>query len=281
MSLIAQGKIQSQIARAMNIERSHVSYYVQKAKELGYVKEVARDVVVILELTQAGKNFLAEYQKGDDKISSPPMRLENIRFKARVLKAPNQLVDWKKIEVRNWSQYTYFVDNIHVKYNAGKQPTIEFIPAGVDGDDPYKLFTQVAGDCERATGKIERATGMILDRLEPSSRPEWVVYDPVARSLSQYHGQVRYDGLAILNASKPRSIGEFEFHDPRSASAYLQMPARVMSIEESLAEHGKILQDIHSKLYEKNEGRDTQDLSEEMPAVKSKQSTQFVQTSDA
>ena len=51
----------TKIAQVLNIGKSHVSYYVRKAKEVGYVIEVVRDKVKILELTQAGKNFVDQY----------------------------------------------------------------------------------------------------------------------------------------------------------------------------------------------------------------------------
>ena len=36
-------------------------YYLKRAKEIGYINEVVRDKVKILELTQAGKNFVDQY----------------------------------------------------------------------------------------------------------------------------------------------------------------------------------------------------------------------------
>ena len=43
-----QGTIAADIARTLNMEKSHVSYYITKAKILGYLKEVTRDVFAIL-----------------------------------------------------------------------------------------------------------------------------------------------------------------------------------------------------------------------------------------
>lgn len=226
LKLIAEGYTQSQIAEHLQIERSHVSYYVKKAILTGYVKEAVRDACKILELTQPGKNFLDQCEKG-----LPICRAENIRFKAVVLKMPTIPVDWHKIPMRNWAQYTSEVDNIAIKLNLGDTPTIEFIPSPVEGDDPYKLYAKLLYDCDNAAKILEQRLHMQLGRLELSSRGEWLTYDPIARAWSKHNGQVTIEGLAKVNASKPRCIGEFEFHDPRALADYLAMPANVHDIK--------------------------------------------------
>jgi predicted transcriptional regulator len=57
LHMIDSGTILSAIAKSLNMDGSHVSYYIRKAKDLGYVKESPRSAFKILELTQAGKNF--------------------------------------------------------------------------------------------------------------------------------------------------------------------------------------------------------------------------------
>ena len=63
LELVKQGSIAADIARCLNMKKSHVSYYITKAKSLGYLKQVTRDAFAILELTQAGKNFLDQNTK--------------------------------------------------------------------------------------------------------------------------------------------------------------------------------------------------------------------------
>src|SRR5919201_715453 len=86
LQLINEVLIQEQIAKELDIESSHVSYYIKRAKNMGYVKSSAKDAIVILELTQAGKNFLdqydkCQYYKAHYPNSLPICRAENIRFK--------------------------------------------------------------------------------------------------------------------------------------------------------------------------------------------------------
>jgi predicted transcriptional regulator len=53
----------SQIARKLNVNKSLISYHIRNLKKMGYVKEAERDTFNILQVTQAGKNFVAMYQK--------------------------------------------------------------------------------------------------------------------------------------------------------------------------------------------------------------------------
>lgn len=82
---------------------------------------------------------------------------------------------------------------------------------------------------------------MEVDKLQSSSRGEWLTYDPIAREFCKKNGQVKYEGIGTVNASRPRSIGEFEFHDPRALADYLLMPRRVENIETMIQ---KLLEDI-------------------------------------
>jgi hypothetical protein len=75
----------------------------------------------------------------------------------------------------------------------------------------------------------------------------------LARAFCKSVGEVSYDGLAKVNASKPRRVGEFEFHDPRALADYLAMPRRIDKIErmleKSLESHN--IQDQDQSSYEK------------------------------
>ena len=37
-------------------------------------------------------------------------------------------------------------------------------------------------------------------------------------------------GVGKINASSPRHIGEFEFHDPTAATEYMAMPKRLSNV---------------------------------------------------
>ena len=56
LEMISEGLIITEISRALKIKKSHVFYYIKRAKDQGYVKELTRDRFKILEITQAGNS---------------------------------------------------------------------------------------------------------------------------------------------------------------------------------------------------------------------------------
>lgn len=233
LEMLAEGLICSDIAKMLNIQKPLVSYYVNKAKANNLVQERFRDTFKSYIVTQDGKNFIDQYRTGE---SLSTCRLENIQFKAKILQMPIIPVDWKRIEMHNWVQYSSQVDSVKVRLNAGNAPTLELLPSPINGDDPNDLIVSVTSDCMNTLHKLQDTIGLTVGRLQLSSRAEWTVYDPVAREFCKHNGQVAYKGLGKVNASKPRHIGEFEFHDPRAMLDYMLMPQRVKIIETLLQE---------------------------------------------
>jgi DNA-binding transcriptional ArsR family regulator len=225
---IEEGLIASEIAQRLNLSKQHVSYHISKLKGCGYIKENGRDVFKVLELTQAGKNFLAMYQH---LFTMPICRAENIRFKASVYKMPSIQIGWHTVEMRNWKQYTTQVDCVKVKLNDGENPTIEFLPGPIDGNDPIKLYCSLVLDCNDVAKNLEQTLDMRIGRLELSSKGEWVYYTPVAKAITEKIGRVTVEGIGKINASLPGRFGEFEFCDPRAAAEFLDLPRRVARLE--------------------------------------------------
>ena len=158
-----------------------------------------------------------------------------MQFKAKILQMPTIPIDWKKIEVHNWVQYDTQVDSIRVRINLSDPPTLLLIPSPIDGNNPNDLIITLVYECINALLELHNKTGLKVDKLQPCSRAEWLVYDPIAKAFCKNNGQqVTYDGIGKVNASPPRHIGEFEFHDPRALVDYLAMPKRVQNIEAML-----------------------------------------------
>ena len=108
------------------------------------------------------------------------------------------------------------------------------LPSPVEGNEPFQSYTIMVFACVNVLIELHDKLGLRVGPLELGSRGEWLVYDPVAKSFSKNNGQVTYDGIGKVNASPPRNIGEFEFHDPRALVDYLAMPKRVQNIEDML-----------------------------------------------
>ena len=231
--MIEQDNTASQIAEKLNRDKQLISYHINRLKKFGYVKEIMRDVYKRLQITQQGKNFLDQYTISDSNNKQPICRLENIRFKAAIYKMPPpESLNWKKIEMNNWSQYNSQIDDVKIRLNKGKSPTIEFIPSPIDGDDPYSLRDKAFYSCIKAAEKLAELFQIEIDIPKQSSSPEYVVYNPIAREFSKHLGQVRVEGVGKVNASGPRRVGEFEFSDPRAAAVFMDLPRRIADLEQ-------------------------------------------------
>jgi predicted transcriptional regulator len=189
LKMINDGCTAMEIAKVLGISKSLLSYHIKKAIDSGYVAEVGRDAFKIYELTQPGKNLLAMYQQ-QQQTSMSICRAENVRFKAPVYKMPSIQVDWHKVEMHNWNQYNIVVGSVKVKLNAGDIPTIEFLPAAIDGNDPNKLYIELSSDCTEVAKRLEQIFDMQIGRLELSSKGEWVVYNPLAKAITNTTGRL-------------------------------------------------------------------------------------------
>jgi DNA-binding MarR family transcriptional regulator len=244
LRMIKDGLIAAEISKNINQSKSLVSYYIRKAEKLGYVSEKVRDSFKILELTQAGQNFLDQYD--NQSVNHPICRLENIRFKAQIIDLPNVPVDWEKIQMHNWVQYRSVVDDIRIHLNMGEHPTLELIPSPVDGQNHYDLVIISEQDCVKVLEALEARLGMKFGRLQRSSHPEFVVYSPIAKSIAKYNGQVTVDGIGKINASKLARHGEFEFYDPVAAAEFMAMPATLNGLREEIKEIRNIMKEKKS-----------------------------------
>jgi len=141
---------------------------------------------------------------------------------------PSIPVDWHKVEMNNWNQYTTEVGSVKVKLNDGDNPTVEFLPAPIEGNNPLNLYFRLFSDCTEVAKHLEQMLDMQIGRLELSSKGEWVVYSPLAKVITDKIGLVNVEGVGKINASLPNRYGEFEFYDPRDAAEFLEMPRRLV-----------------------------------------------------
>jgi hypothetical protein len=231
--MIEGGLRASEIAKELKLSKQRVSYHVNKLKKWGHVREIGRDAFKLFEVTQSGKNFLAMYQKSllDHK---PICRAENVRFKASVYNMPSLAVDWHRIQMNNWNQYTTEIDCIKVKLNNSTNPSVEFIPAATDGEDPLAIYGKLLLVCNDVAKELEQTLDTRIGRLELSSKGEWVIHNSLAKTITEYTGSVTVGGVGKINASLPGRLGEFEFHDPRRAAEFMDMPRRVARLEQKI-----------------------------------------------
>lgn len=238
------GVIQSKIGKTFGLSKQLLSYYLRKLANNKLVEGIGTGPFKIWKLTQPGKIFLDRYNRKYCNGNPFECRAENIRFKAQIIRMPTVPVDWQRIQMNNWVQYISEIDRITVKVNLTAKPTLELIPSPIDGDDPYDLLVTLVYECINVIQRLEERIGIKVGTLHLSKGTEWIVYDPIGRSLTKNHRQVNYKGIAIANASRPKRIGEFEFHDPRAAREYLLMPQRLGRMEAILSRVLDVLDSI-------------------------------------
>lgn len=248
LRLVGENTTQAEIGRTLDVHKSSVSYYLKKAQKTGYIRLEVRDAVKILTLTHNGRKFLEMYENDN---GLPLLRLENIRFKAQIVQLSDRPCepDWEKVQMHNWVQYKSKIDEVYVRINEGKNPTIEFQPSGIDGHCPYSIFLELSNECQQVAEKLHDVLGLKIGPLDLSSRPEWAVYDPVAREFCRYNGQITVQGLAKINASAPRSLGEIEFFSPLDAVDYVKMPRKVHDLRGSVSRLEAELKEFKSAWY--------------------------------
>jgi predicted transcriptional regulator len=162
LQMMDSGVILSGIAKSLNIRKSHVTYYIRKAKDLGYVKESPRSAFKILELTQAGKSFLAMYTNSSSSNRSTIIRAENIRFKPDIIRMPADLTDWHKVGMITGHSCSE-INGVKVHINKVTRPTIEFIPSPIDGDNIEDMRSQLLQDCIAVCSVLEERLGMQIE----------------------------------------------------------------------------------------------------------------------
>jgi hypothetical protein len=65
-----------------------------------------------------------------------------------------------KVEMNNWTQYCSEINGVKVHINNVSQPTIEFIPPPIDGDNIENMICQLLQDCIAVCGELGERLGM-------------------------------------------------------------------------------------------------------------------------
>jgi hypothetical protein len=213
---------------------------------MGYIELVTRDVFNIWKVTEGGQTFLDKYHNNNKYNNKPIGRVEHIRFKASVITLPKPIpTNWNKAPMHNWTEYWFEFNDVKIKLNCGLSPTVEFIMPPVDDyeGNPHAIYCSLQTNCLQVVQQIETIYNMRIGPIELSSDGEWVVYDPVAKAVSE-QSNVNIPGVAKINASKPVKRGEFEFPTPYAAASYLNA---INLIPELLETMKKVLKSIENR----------------------------------
>ena len=247
LEMIKNVKTTPEICKSLGISKQRLFYYTSKLTKCGYIEMVTRDAFNIWKVTQGGQTFLGQYQSSNNKHNNKPIgRVEHIRFKAAVISLPEPIPsNWKKVNMNNWSEYCFELNDVKIKLNCGLSPTVEFIMPPVDDyeGNPQKISCLLQTNCLRVVQQVQDIYNMCIGPIELSSNGEWVVYDPIAKAVSE-QCNVNIHGVAKINSSKPVKRGEFEFPTPYAAASYLN---GINMIPELLETMKRVLKLIESR----------------------------------
>ena len=143
LSGLANGLYPSHIARRLGLERNLVHYYIKKLKSLGFIEKQelvksprvkVRGLICLYQLTENGSKFLAEIQK---KVFSRKIRLHNCYWLYPILQQPKVEIDWRRVELQNWSQLIGRELGLTVRKNPN---SLEIISSVLYGSNSYELL---------------------------------------------------------------------------------------------------------------------------------------------
>src|SRR5205807_2625283 len=168
----------------VGLSKSLLSYHLTKLTDDDLIQKGPSGGFATWNMTEAGSKFLAEISK------RLPVKglisLENARFRYPILKESSIEVDWKKVQMKNWSQYIGKIGRVTVRKQGS---TVAIIVAKTLGTNPWALMFEARDITDEVARTLEaRLSGLQLGRSNfmgygPTKAHFEVGGDPVAESI--------------------------------------------------------------------------------------------------
>jgi len=215
----------------LGISRQHVGYYVKKLVKQGILQREVRDKATFYSLTERGKNFLVEMEKRF--VPARTVRLHNVVFLFPIVVQPRLPVDWRRVELQNWTQLVGSELGLTVRKNPD---SVEVFCDVVEGTDPYELMLRAHDEAGRLATHLEQKFQMKLGRPALSRKPHFHVSDPVAEHVGKF--MEFSDDVGKVDESE--GFGELDLYDPNFVKNYMiaftTLPGLVQRQERELGE---------------------------------------------
>jgi len=226
LRLLAAGNYPAKIARVLGMSRSHVHYYLRRLEKAGWIKRTGSRWPVFYSVSEDVQRFLDGVERGfcDGRRI---LRLHNVVFKFPVLREPCRRVDWRRVELVNWSQFVGRECGVTVRKNTG---SVEVFCDVVEGRNPYELLWLAFEQACRVAAYLESKFGMRLGFPRLSRKPHFGVYDLFADFVGKYY-EFSSD---FAKVDESEGFSELDILDPGLANDYVLMPRRLRKIEKKL-----------------------------------------------
>jgi len=240
MRMLDDGYYPARIAGLLGKTRSHIHYYIKKLEKAAFIEKQeslktikkglyvrkSRGALTLYHITQAGTNFIAGIERG---ALGRVVRLHNCYFKYPILRGAVKLIDWRKVELNNWTQLIGLELGLKVRKNP---KSVEVIAPVVEGRNPYRLLLEAKEQADVLAGHLEQKFGMVLGRGKLSRKTHFGIYDPVANELTKY---MEFSG-ARGKMDQSETYGELDLFSPEAAEEYLVMPAKISHLESDISD---------------------------------------------
>jgi len=235
LELLDAGNYPSKIARILNLSPRRVHYWIKKAEKQGLIKLDKKDVITLYRLTPYGKEILYKKLTWGDRLP----RLHSFSMKYPIIEEPKVSVDWKKVEMANWTRYVGTELGVRVEKTTRH---IIVHAEEIRGEDPYEIYYLARRECDRVARYLEEKFQMKLGIGERLRKPHFGIYDPIAEKVGEH---IEFsDDVGKLDMSE--GYGELDLYDPRFVKNYLitftSLPSMVKRQERELSEIKEILQ---------------------------------------
>ena len=173
------------------------------------------------------------------------MGLHNVVVKYPILKQPRVRIDWRKVELQNWSQVIGREAGLTVRRNPD---SVEIFYDMIRGDDPHELMLMALQEANHLAEHLEQKFMMRLGIPQLSRKPHYVVQDTVARIV----GRVMEFSDDIGKLDESEGEGELDLYDPNFVKDYLvtftilprivaKYGLEIREIKEILSSYGEVL----------------------------------------
>jgi len=250
----------------VKLSKSLLSYHLGNLTEEGLIEKGPSGGFATWNITEAGSKFLAEVSKRLPRKGL--ISLENARFRYPILKEPSVEVDWKRVQMKNWSEFITKIGRVSVS----KRGSIVAIIVGKTlGTNPWELMFEARDIADEVAIILEaRLSGLQLRRPNfmgygPSKAHFELGGDTVAESIFGFM-TVRGAAGSVGDTSAPHREGSVGFFDPRKVDAYMRAITDIPSeIDLTRSEMRGAFSEVQTTL-ERVEKKMGQGMAQEGPA---------------
>jgi DNA-binding MarR family transcriptional regulator len=228
LRLAGEGHYQKQIASALSLSKSDVSYHIKKFLKKKLLKKNGNTKPLLYDLTPLSSKLLTWSERG----FCEPFVLESYALKFPLLR-DNSNIDWKKLgKPNNWEKFGSIFFGCRVEKNLGKQPTVIIRTERVCGFSDREAFA-LAGAKIQAVRAWLAIHGVHTSANEVEvGDPNLKFYTPEAELLHDEFGNITTD-CGIIDDSPPEKMPHEE-RSRRQQVDYLNTPLLVRKLSASV-----------------------------------------------